>query len=613
VPSYDLGKRLDPTGEGVVSTSPSWLICVVRFKHIATFDRSAQTSWSRDASEAAAERQMMIIRDDCLSVMTSSGKGSHVKNLVATLAHSQTNYAAQIMTGDWLFCWMAQDSERIDDIARRLREGKACNDFLDGLKFMGRVYSCRRQRQLDPGTGQKRVSYALQGNGFTEFNAKLYWDPYMSVAFPDVNTWMGQMGVAFDKFLSKDGIDINGAIPELVELLFGRGISKKAANPDGDAALQIVTGLTEGEGEAPFSYVVPMSVGKIMGRESRSKSSGVLAYADLLGLISGVQKYEHDSAFALDVAGLAENPEAAKFVPTSLKPMLGSFLPAIPQLSGRTVWSVLRQYLNEPVNEMYTCLRTNDSGKVLPTLVVRQLPFTTEIKKGDDRTAFLELPRWTAPESMLYSDDIGRSDALRINFVHLLGQSSAQTQPNNYTYQLVRSPPVRDDQDIRRSGLQPDIQIVACGIEDQERGPKKWMELRADMVMGQHLTLNGTLNMVGVQEPICEGDNFELDGVVFHIESVQHTCAVGGDGKKRFMTTLALTSGMLADPDAAFLKPGVTNVDQALYPFTGGGDELTHSDPGHSGESTNETGDTTNAVGDSGGLGDFFTALTGAA
>src|SRR5712672_3968391 len=102
---------------------------------------------------------------------------------------------------------------------------------------------------------------------------------------------MGNLGIAVDKFLGKDGIDINVAIPELVELLFGRGISKKAANPADEPSLAGVTGLTTGDGEADFSYVVPATVGTLLGKTSRSKSSGVLAYADILKLISGIQKY----------------------------------------------------------------------------------------------------------------------------------------------------------------------------------------------------------------------------------------------------------------------------------------------------------------------------------
>jgi hypothetical protein len=58
--------------------------------------------------------------------------------------------------------------------------------------------------------------------------------------------------------------------------------------------------------------------------------------------------------------------------------LLGTFLPVMPELTNKPLWSVLQQFLNPTVNEMYTCLRVNKDNRVVPTLVVRQIPFTTE-------------------------------------------------------------------------------------------------------------------------------------------------------------------------------------------------------------------------------------------
>lgn len=610
--TFHLGRKIDPTEEGYLSLSPDWMLCVIRFKHLSTFSREKMASLSTDGSEAAAEKgEPLIITSDCVSLSTSSSKGSHVKNLVATLMPGGTNYLSEIMPGDWLFAWMVQDEDKSADIARRIRAGEACNNFDDGLKFVGRVYSISKSLSIDPNSGKKQLRYSLQGNAFNEFNTSVFWDQYLSVAQPLIKTWMGNLGLAMDKFLSQDGIDINGAMPELLELLFGRGISKKAANPDGAAALQIVTGLTEGEGEAPFAYVVPSTVGKLLGRRSRSKKSGVLAYADILREVFGVQKYQNLGAdFQTDVdesigTSLEGGAAGSLFQPTELKPMLGKFLPHVPTFSGKTVWSILGTFLNGVVNEMYTCLRVDGAGKILPTIVVRQLPFTSSVFEGDTRTSFLELPRWKAPESMLMTYQVGRSDALRFNFVHLTGQAVAQAQNNVFTFQLVRTPPRRDDQDIRRSGLRPDIQSVACGIEDQQLGPKKWMDIRADILMGQHLTLTGTISMFGVEEPICEGDNFEVDGVVFHIESVMHTASISEDGKKRFMTTLQVTHGMRSDdPDAP--APVAAPGDDRIYTATSP-EDLTGNDPGDTYEGQDEAPERQ----PSGAFGDFFDGSTG--
>jgi hypothetical protein len=565
---YDLGHYLDPHDENVISSSPAWVILVVRYKQTVTFSREKMQSLDVDGSVTAAERSPIIITSDCVQVMRNSSKDSHVKNFVASLLPTK-NYGAQIMPEDWIVCWMLKHKDQATQLVERIKARKPCNRFMDGLKFLGTVYSCRKSFSIDD-NGKKTVRFNLVGNGFTQFDSSVFWDPYLSVAQPMFNTWMGNMGIAINKFLTKDGIDVNGAIPEMVEILFGRGIGQQAANPAGSAETQIVTGGTAGSGEAEFAHIVPETIGAILGRKSRSKRSGVLAYADMLHALYGIQKYA-------DLGGNFQAESLGKiFQPSAMKPMLGKFLPQIPQFNGRSVWSILGTYLNPSVNEMYTCLRTNADGEVVPTLVVRQLPFTSKLMAAEDKTSFLELPRWKARDSMILTYEVGRSDALRFNFIHQTGQAVAQAQPNIFTYQLVRSPPIRDDHDARRGGLRPDIQTVACGIEDQQLGAKKWNEIRADILMGQHLTLTGTFNLVGIQEPICEGDNFEYDDVVFHIETVVDTCSIDERGNTHWMTTLHVTHGVQAHPEPLLeVVP-----DEAIFAMTPTNpDSLTTHDP----------------------------------
>lgn len=568
--SYDLGPTLDPDGTNHGSFSPSWVICVVRFKNRSTFDRGTMASFSTDGSVAASERgDPLVIASDCVNVVTSTNKRSHLSNLVATLKAGEVDYLSEIAPGDWVLCWMTDNEEHAATIADNIRNGKACNEFGDGLKFVGRVFS-RFKTLQESGNGDKILGYDLQATGFGEWDASIYYNPYLSITQKFINTWMASLSIAVDKFLSTDGIDINSAMPELIELFFGRGISLKASNPAGEPELLGVAGLTQGEGEAPFSYVVPETVGKLLGKTSRSKSSGVLAYADLLQALIGIQKYGNNTAFGQQADIQAPAPPNANLTPTDFKPMIGKFLPNPPQLSGKSVWSILNEYLNPAVNEMYTCLRADDNGKVLPTFVCRQLPFTSaELAKDSeiDSTTYFELPRWKVPAWMVHSYKIGSSDALRFNFVKMNGDAPSHAQPDIFTFQDVRSGgPVRDDQDIRRSGLRPDINHIACGIQDQQVGPAAWNKIRADFLMGQHLALMGTISMQGIQAPIVEGDNFEFDFVIFHIESVTHTCAITGDGKKRFMTTLQLSYGLRSDDSQAPSAPVQSqSTDEAMY------------------------------------------------
>jgi hypothetical protein len=119
-------------------------------------------------------------------------------------------------------------------------------------------------------------------------------------------------------------------------------------------------------------------------------------------------------------------------------------------------------------------------------------------------------------------------------------------QPHGETHkQIVKNPPIRDDMDIARNGLRPYLTTVPCALENViEGGPGMWMALLSDIVMGQHMTLTGVLQTVGIQAPICIGDNIEWEGAVFHIEGVTHSCQIAPGGQKSFTTTLNLTHGV---------------------------------------------------------------------
>jgi hypothetical protein len=73
------------------------------------------------------------------------------------------------------------------------------------------------------------------------------------------------------------------------------------------------------------------------------------------------------------------------------------------------------------------------------------------------------------------------------------------------------------------------------------------MEIATDFLMGQQFTLTGSCVLKrGTSLPICIGDNFETDDVVYHLESVTHTCGLMGD-KKHFETRLTLSNGLRTD------------------------------------------------------------------
>jgi hypothetical protein len=307
-----------------------------------------------------------------------------------------------------------------------------------------------------------------------------------------------------------------------------------------------------------------------------------------------VQTYVKDFDESWPEKGWIFNPFAdSEKVHFTGTPQLGTFIPSSPAFQGqKTAWSILTQYLNPTVNEIYTAIRTNPSGKLFPTMVLRQLPFSTnlasrlfipklanakrvpdqneeagnevvgrvQIATFDDEegevitgrpngfdipvTYFSELPRWIVHPTLIRSFNIGRSDSLRFNFIHVQGETG-QKGGVSQTGALVRDPPLRDELDIARSGLRPYMRTVPCGQQDiVNHGAGAWMQLLADFLMGQHLTLTGQMETVGIQAPICPGDNVEFDDTLLHIEGVTHSFTSDGAGNRRFYTSLSLTHGM---------------------------------------------------------------------
>jgi hypothetical protein len=343
--------------------------------------------------------------------------------------------------------------------------------------------------------------------------------------------------------------------------------------------------------EGPYAYILPSAVGALINKVEKSKPSGILAQADVLEVLYGVQNYTNTTI------ELKENEDITKggqdqnlgqlFSPRGAnhsgsrrytgRRMLGTFPVVPPQFTDSSVWSILNQFLNPAVNEMYTCLRVNPDGFVVPTLVLRQLPFSTGMAKiSAPVTLYMDVPRWIADPILVKQADVGFSDSSRINFVHVYGDPGPANSPGAQSMasiQYVRNVPIHDDLDIARSGLRPYMTTVTCAAEDVQNGSAGvWMKILADIVMGGHLTLSGIVELHGVQAPICPGDNFEWEGVVYHIESVSHRCSLAGFNKT-FTTTLSLSHGLRNIYPAP-------STDLELYPGTVVRDDLRDNEPG---------------------------------
>lgn len=557
-----------------VTSNPYWILLIMSVKYKGFFDHgSGQVNDVAGSFDKAAEiDKWTIITNDCVSLSISTNKSSYVSQLSATLLPSNDNNYLYITPGDYILAWMFNNEDDAAKIAERLNKLSTgglgqCNGFMDGLKFVGNVYSIQKNLSMNE-LGHKSVRYALTANSFNEFSASFYYDKNLMHETPEAATdgrkdgeskkqksvlkYLADVGLNVTDFIStanKDaGIPSQDMVIALIDLLIGTGIN---ANMGIKQEVKATAGL-----EFDHSYIKPSELGTILGKPSKNS---YLRAADLIEIIAGVQQYaasgESDTldqvwaTAAQDFSPLGTQFSAPRRS-TSQK-VVGTYPVTAIQFDGCTVWELLNRYVNPSSSEMYATLRANPDGEVVPTVVLRQLPFTTDAMADNvdwPTTKYTSLPRWIPAPQLVISHALGRNDAMRKNFVHVVGWAEGFIGGMSNTDQLSRFPAMRDEGDIARNGLRPYIQKVPCSIpalDDSE--PIKWIRIIGDIVIGQHLLFSGQLELAGVQSPICIGDNLVFDDILYHIEGVTHHASIDYMGKRQFRTTLTLTHGVGAD------------------------------------------------------------------
>ena len=548
--AYAFTRSIAITGSGsgennlVNQTSPAWVLTFVRWNIRDTLRVIAQTGLS---SSLLQTREQLVVENDCVQVSVNVNKSVLTDSMSATLVETDVNYETEIAPGDFVFVnmlnWEA-DQRRIALIARSKKAGPI-NGPNDGFKGVFKVQSVRKNIVVEPATGVKRVFYKITGYAFTEFNNCIYYNPYLRRD----NQGSDKDNLLFSTNLESDYaqlININTTLQDILKALIqsfiGVGISDQGST---SIASALITANTH--------FYMPRIVGTFLG------ISGVQSARDIYNYLFGIQQYSGSAsqtlAQGMNPSNIAGSP-SNRFYYTGTK-CEGQTILRASYWEGEKAWSILNQYTNSPLNELYTCFRISPENKVLPTVVFRQIPFTSELfgtapfNISANVTRFLSLPRWQISNELVFSSDLGRDEAARTNFLQYYAQPptdigkpdgfiSAQISAGNYVY---------DVNDVMRSGLRP--YVVTTSFQEitatkDEYVAKRWAYIVGDSVIGLNLKLNGSLNCAGIVEPITVGDNLEYDGAVYHIEEVTHICNIDpNSGIKQFRTNMRLSNGVL--------------------------------------------------------------------
>ncbi|TAK97626.1 MAG: hypothetical protein EPO08_20980 [Rhodospirillaceae bacterium] len=556
--------------DGLQSTSPHWVLGFARYANPITYDPTQRQSITRDLSFAYQERPPLVVDDTggCINVTVSAAKESHTPTLQVTLLDDGTRYLNEILPGDWVVAYMVYSLDEMRRVSDALRAGKQMNDWESGLKFVGRSQGPRK-RVLVNDAGVPQSVYTLSNIAFTEFDSTILYYPQLQFT-ESIPASMDKFGAQVSDMVrgnesnERGALDINLIVPKLISVIFGEG-AWRGANFRGDPATPNV------------QYIVPKTILSWLGIDNARGT-----FADIMRVLMGVQKFSSPATNLTAPPGSLFWPDGVTLGERAFQcpfSLMGAFPAEVVPQTTTSPWAFLTNYSNFPLNETLVGLRPDVNGNIFPFFTVRQTPYTSELGSAFDlatfqadikafapdnpvpapkqsqpgvraptftrvpTTRFLELPRWVIGPELVKESDLGRSEMMRQNLVFVFG-SGPGVGPNEYD-QFVNVGPVKDDLDIYRNGIRPYMPSVNCFLRDVLLLSTDWRDVMSDIVMGQHLTLNGALTISGIRAPIAPGDNIEFEGVVYHIESVQHVCNLTSDGKRSFITHLSLSRGVV--------------------------------------------------------------------
>lgn len=539
--SYDVS----PSGSqlGVHQTSPSWVLTFVRWDNRDTFRY-------KDI-DGLNVREPLVVVNDCTQLSISMSKSSHTPQLTAVLRAGEINYLTAINPGDFVFANILKFEEHADDVAIRAKNNQPINGIEDGFKGIYKIQSVHQMLETSP-DGGKRVVFRITAFGGTELNNTLYFNDQLLLQGASTDLDFMRVSAQFnDLALQKGGNSNIHAILKIVTKAFlGAGVSD--------------TGQKDKLGNEispnQFFYM-PKLVGALLGNPKTKIA------ADIYNFVFGIQQYTENAASL-----------AAGFFPSNVpRSPQGRFYEAAQQCQGATIalptywnqskaWQVMMQYVNSPINELYFAFKPDPQGRIMPTVILRQMPFSTN-QYTNISTKFLSLPRWKLDFDLIFNMSVGKDETARINYVQVFGQSGIV--PNTaglLADQIVKGNYQTNPDDIKRSGLRPYIINTTMDFpESNSKGTQAptWSKLLSDALFGSENKLSGSVECTGLSYPVVPGDNMEIGDTVFHIETVQYSCMISPNGIKSFKTSLGLSHGIDKNSNSQLIYSKTKNVKQA--------------------------------------------------
>ena len=387
--------RKRQTNSDPITVTPYWIAVIWPFKY-----KGGTRSYNNNSQirrYAAEVDDPILIHNDIVAWDYSATKESSVHTMNVDLAVSCVEWINRVRPDDWFAFWAF---DNYDDYQKVLDEINArnynlkdknkaviqLNDWRWAPKLVGQIVTMGDNRSIS-NNGSKTARFSLSVQSFNQLNASVYFDQRYQLLSNDPTTWwnLGATGKKFSDAMA--GLaPAQDAILRLKEIFLNWGPSPAIS---GSGAINKAGKVTSPN----LSFVIPDPVANIFGADrdifgkysSNISQFGGITYSELLHYWCGVQRYGGRATEE------TTDPRYA-FIPSELKqlegvnnyqtsdPLKGVSVLAAMNFSGQSFWSILHQYLAQPLNELYTSMRIHTDGRVYPTIVARQIPLSSKGK-----------------------------------------------------------------------------------------------------------------------------------------------------------------------------------------------------------------------------------------
>jgi hypothetical protein len=547
----------------VIQRNPYWIAIVFPFAVRETFDFRTLTSIPATQDVVLRINTPVILTSEIVNFSVMSGYESPMGVLSFNLAASFYEKVDQLGSEDWIVFWALDNKNDFDLLKKELESfsgrpnySGVFTDFATAPKFVGQISSIASSEFADP-NGGIQLTYDIVAYSFPFLNAKQYFDQVLNRLGPEASRWWTQYKGFADQNVG-GLISTQLAIQKLLNILIATGPNQ---------------GILENRPISPNErFSIPVDLAKMFIPDFPKNQATVL---DLFNFWFGIQKYNsiagEDPTPELLLPDIKQRDDVETYCETKT-PLIGEALLGALDFNNTTTYQILQQYLSSPVNEVYCAMRPRPSDrKIVPTVIFRQNPrvLSTNFEFSDlpKVTFFSELPTWTLDPKTVNSKKIGISGASKVNYVQITPVNFAKGERERNVLNAHYALPITDNANILRNGLQSLIQIVpmvwvastpsATGEPQGQTDPELMKQnsffnkMMASISFNNHLKLNGTIELHGVQLPMDIGDCCELDGIVFLIEKIQHNGGISMLGQKNFSTILTVTNGVMIDKETS--------------------------------------------------------------